>query len=114
MLKKIVLCCAFFLAVPAHAQSMDMSARPTDTPATQDFKSGMTAMDRDMGHYSGDTDRDFVANMIPHHQGAVAMARTELKYGSDPQLKKLSQDIIAAQDKEIAYMKAWLAKHPAK
>ncbi len=61
---------------------------------------------------SGDADRDFVAEMIPHHQGAIDMARVELKYGKDPKLKKLAQDIIAAQQKEIKFMNGWLAQHP--
>jgi uncharacterized protein (DUF305 family) len=99
--------------MPQNIPGMTMAPQSTDTPATKDFKSGMAAMDQGMGQYTGNTDRDFVVNMIPHHQGAVTMAQTELKYGSDPSLKKLATDIVAAQEKEIAFMKAWLAKHPA-
>ena len=62
--------------------------------------------------YTGDADRDFVAHMIPHHEGAVEMAKVELKYGKDAKLRKLAKDIIAAQDREIAFMKQWLAAHP--
>ena len=61
---------------------------------------------------TGDPDQDFVAMMIPHHRGAVDMARVELKYGKDPELKKLAQDIIKAQDDEIRFMQDWQAKHP--
>jgi uncharacterized protein (DUF305 family) len=52
--------------------------------------------------------------MIPHHQGAVEMAKVELKYGKDAKLRKLAKDIIAAQEKEIAFMKQWLEQHPTK
>ena len=61
--------------------------------------------------YTGDADKDFVAGMIPHHQGAVDMAKVELQYGKDPQLKKLARDIIKSQDEQIAFMKSWQAKH---
>ena len=68
----------------------------------------MTDMNMPM---SGDPDRDFVAGMIPHHQGAIDMAQAELKYGKDPQLKKLARSIISAQKKEIASMKRWQQQH---
>ena len=57
---------------------------------------------------TGDADRDFLASMIPHHQGAIDMAQVVLKHGKDPKVRKLAQDIIDAQKKEIATMKAWL------
>ncbi|MGF6923159.1 uncharacterized protein (DUF305 family) [Paraburkholderia sp. 40] len=63
------------------------------------------------GPYTGDTDKDFVSHMIPHHQGAVAMAEVELKQGKDPEMKRLAANIVKAQDEEIAYMKKWQAKH---
>ena len=57
---------------------------------------------------SGDVDRDFVRMMIPHHQGAIDMARVLLKYGRDERLKRLAQSIIVEQGQEIAYMRTLL------
>jgi len=75
--------------------------------ADKSMMSGMSSI-----QYTGDADRDFVAHMIPHHEGAVAMANVELKYGKDAKLRKLAKDIVAAQEKEIGLMKQWLAAHP--
>jgi uncharacterized protein (DUF305 family) len=61
---------------------------------------------------SGNADHDFVANMIPHHQGAIDMATVELQYGRDDETRRLAERIIATQQQEIAEMNTWLAKHP--
>lgn len=63
--------------------------------------------------FSGDADRDFATGMIPHHQGAIDMARIVLEHGQDPMLKALARDVIDAQSKEIAVLQVWLADHPA-
>ena len=57
---------------------------------------------------SGNEDADFVNLMLPHHQAAVDMARTELLYGSDPQMRRLAQEIITDQESEIQLMQLWL------
>jgi hypothetical protein len=54
---------------------------------------------------TGDVDRDFVAMMVPHHQGAIEMARAELKFGHNEQLRRMSQEIIVTQQQEIAAMR---------
>ena len=61
---------------------------------------------------TGDPDRDFVTQMIPHHQGAVDMARILLVHGADPELRQLAKGIIAEQQNEIQLMRAWLERHP--
>lgn len=63
-----------------------------------------------MGRIDADADIAFVEGMIPHHQGAIDMAQIVLKHGKDPENQQLARAIIAAQEKEIAEMKAWLAK----
>ncbi len=63
---------------------------------------------------SGDPDRDFAAMMIPHHQGAIDMARVQLQYGKDPRLRRLAQGIIVEQAQEIAVMQQILDETPAK
>jgi uncharacterized protein (DUF305 family) len=75
---------------------------------------GMAAMDAgmDVGMQAKDLDVAFVCGMIPHHQGAVDMAKAELTYGDDPWVKQLAQKIIDTQTREIAEMKAWLDKQP--
>ena len=95
-------------------QMGDMNMQPKgDTgPASQAFGAAMTKMDESMNiTYTGDADRDFVAGMIPHHQGAIDMAKVELQYGKDASLRKLARNIVAAQQREIAVMKKWQERH---
>ena len=93
-------------------KGMSMTMKPAMTPADKAFAASMKTMMTSMNvKPTGNPDKDFVAGMIPHHQGAIDMARVELQYGKDPQLRKLACNIIVAQEKEIAFMKTWQAKH---
>src|SRR6201997_2020484 len=66
----------------------------------------MTKMMIDMGiRPSGDVDSDFVAMMVPHHQGAIEMAQAELRYGRNEALRRMAQEIIVTQQQEIAAMR---------
>src|SRR5262245_34043004 len=59
---------------------------------------------------SGNNDADFASLMLPHHQAAVDMAKTELLYGNDPQMRRLAQEIITDQQSEIQLMQLWLER----
>jgi len=78
--------------------------------AHQDLMDGMDAMNADMmaGGTAADIDVAFVCSMIPHHRGAIDMAKAELAHGDDPWARQLAEEIIAAQEKEIAGMLKWL------
>ena len=112
---RMILPAALLLGGSALAQAPTASAPPgADTPATAN-KAAMQRMTAAMDvPATGNADHDFVTGMLPHHQGAIDMARVELRYGHDPALRKLARDIIASQAKEETFMKRWLAQHPAR
>ncbi len=88
-------------------------AQQPASPADRAMMSGMETMNQAMkaAPMTGDADHDFVAMMIPHHQGAIEMARVELQSGKDPAMRRLARGIVAAQEKEIEEMKGWQARH---
>lgn len=106
--------------MPGHqgmpGMSMPSTSMPRNaSPSTKAYQAANDKLMKDMSaNMTGDADRDFVGGMIPHHSGAIDMAKIELQYGKDPMLRKLAQGIIAAQEKEIAEMTAWQKAHPAK
>ncbi|MDE4453901.1 CopM family metallochaperone [Psychrobacter sp. DAB_AL62B] len=106
-------------AVDPHAgHDMSADAMVADgtpmTPMLKDYTESMTKMHKEMmiGMDYNDPDAAFAQGMLGHHIGAVDMAEIELKYGTDAEMRKLAQEIIDAQQSEIATMKAWLADNP--
>ena len=109
---------------PAQSATFTVSLPPAPTAAfiastektfDQLMADAMNVMHRGMhsGPYTGEPDRDFVVMMIPHHQGAIDMAKALLLYGKDPQMRRLAQEIIADQQSEIQLMQLWLKQHGA-
>jgi hypothetical protein len=84
---------------------------PEEAPFLAENVSAMTRMLVGMEiRPSGDVDHDFAAMMIPHHQGAIDMARAELRYGHNEQLRRIAQEIIVDQQQEIAVMRLALGQ----
>lgn len=95
-----------------HSGHSSHATKPTDSPSTVDYRKAHVQMMKDMEiTYTNNSDMDFVRGMIPHHQGAIAMAKVQLAHGKDAEIRALAERIIADQEKEIAQMQGWLKKN---
>jgi uncharacterized protein (DUF305 family) len=92
-----------------------IQAQSSVDPDWSELMASMDKMRMAMGATkpSGNNDVDFVRLMLPHHQAAIDMAKTQLLYGKDPQMRGLAQNIITAQQSEIELMQRWLKQQPA-
>ena len=97
------------------AVSTMIQAQSSADPDWSELMASMDKMRMAMGATkpSGNNDVDFVRLMLPHHQAAIDMAKTQLLYGKDPQMRGLAQKIITAQQSEIELMQRWLKHQPA-
>jgi len=98
------------LRAGVQSEILANSSQPTADPDWSELVASMDKMHMAMGAIkrSGNADVDFVRLMLPHHQAAIDMAKTQLVYGKDPQMRRLAQEIITDQQLEIELMQRWL------
>jgi uncharacterized protein (DUF305 family) len=111
-IKLFVAFVVFSLAVGSvgRATGHDVQGDAGQDPNWSELIASMDKMHMTMGAVSrsGNSDVDFVRLMIPHHQAAIDMAKTQLLYGKNPQMRRLAQEIITDQQLEIELMQRWL------
>lgn len=91
---------------------MNMEMKGDQGESSKAYFAANMKMHTDMNiEFTGNADVDFAKGMIPHHQGAIDMAKIVLQYGKDPEIRKLAEGIVAAQEGEIKFMTEWLAKN---
>jgi hypothetical protein len=102
-----------FLRASSHADAHAPNSQPNADPNWSELIASMNKMHMAMEavEYSGNSDLDFVRLMLPHHQAALEMAKTQLLRGKDPQIRRLAQEIITDQQLEIEVMQLWLKQH---
>lgn len=88
------------------------AAAMSGSPATEAYRAANLAMHAAMDiEFSDNADIDFARGMIGHHQGAIDMARIVLEHGEDPELRRLAEEVIEAQEAEIAFLQNWISEH---
>lgn len=112
----IILMSAFSFSAMANSSHMNMDMSQSNSPMHKELNESMNKMHADMakGMNTDNADIAFADGMIAHHFGAIDMAKIELKYGTDPEMRKLAQAIIDAQGPEIEQMQKWLEKNRSK
>lgn len=109
-----ILAAPLLWAAPSLAQG---ASHPTTAQgATAGYHAAMEKMNREMAAEapSGNADRDFASMMAKHHQAAIDMARVELEHGRDPEMRKMAEEVVQKQQQEIAQLRTWLSRQPAK
>jgi uncharacterized protein (DUF305 family) len=108
----VIFLCACGLQGPQHGSHPHLGENVVVDPNWSELNSSMEKMHRAMASVksSGDGDVDFVRLMLPHHQAAIDMAKTQLLYGKDPQMRRLAQEIVTDQQSEIELMQLWLKR----
>ena len=109
----LISCWALAVQAPQHGSNAQAGDKLAVDPGWTELNDSMQKMHVAMASVksSGSSDIDFVRLMLPHHQAAIDMAKTQLMYGKDPQMRRLAQEIITDQQSEIELMQLWLKQH---